>query len=532
MKPNWERRLIPKWRSSNITSTLPESLPVFKDIESDFCILTQDDRNYILSILKEWKDNKSIGGAANILNFGHDVNIHPLIEEPATYIIDHSESVPSHLLDFANKILNIKQEITNYNPVNENQLHSDAILLKRKISNNPKDAIALVDLARIYTSLGQNKKAERAILTAVSLYPNHRFILRSASRFFIHNNDAEHSLYLLNRSSRTKFDPWLMASHISISAILEKPQKLIKQVKELIKSESFHPIHMSELCCSLATVQIIDGNNKEARRNFNKALNSPNDNTIAQAIWTVQNHKIPITMKPEWFIDPFRAEAKYYNFDLLGNFEDALEAAQEWQHDEPFSINPAIAVVYSASLLEKYQFAENIAKQALILHHDDFNLQNNLVFTLAAQNKIEEASNLLINILHQEQRLEKISPQSIANLGMIYYRSGDIENGEKMYRSAIDRYEKENDSLRKAIAISFLAKEATIAKAPNAENLLVEAISFVSQVDAKPAEKVLSSINGVVINSNTPSLIKPLKWKWDKERNLLIIQNNKPFKDS
>ncbi len=532
MLPNWKRRLIPKWRDSSITSKLSESLPVFKENAFIYDFFSSDNQNYVLSVLEEWRDNKSIGGAANLLSFGHVTKLHSLIKEPAEYIVEYSEYVPNHLLMLANKILGVNQEISKYeyNRDQTQKFYADASFLKKKITTNPQDAIALVDLARIYSSLGQNKKAERAILTAVHLYPDHRFILRSASRFFVHNNDVEQSLYLLNRTGRTKCDPWLMAAHISMSVILEKPQKLIKKVKEIIQAERYPPIHMSELCGSLATVQIIDGNNKEARRNFNKALISPNDNTIAQAVWMSQYYKIQITTRPEWFIDPLSSEARYYNCNLLGDFEGALEAALDWQYDEPFSSNPAIASVYTASILEKYEDAEKYARQALILHPDDINLKDNLVFALAAQNKIEDAENLLKNVIHYEQQHTTISPQSIANLGMILFRSSEFVDGEKMYRTAIGLYEKEQDSFGKAIAISYLAREATIAKAPNAECLQAEAIKFVKQVDSKPAEKILSSINVVVINNIATSLRKPMKWRYDKERNILIISKNSPFR--
>jgi len=533
MLPSWRRRLIPKWRDSSITSKLPESLPVSKKNTVDYDFSSIDNQNYVLKILEEWRENKSIGGAANLLSFGHVDKLHPLIREPAEYILKSKQYIPGHLLNLANRISGINQEIVKKkrNPEQTQKFYVDAALLKKKINTNPQDAISLVDLARIYSSLGQNKKAERAILTAVNLYPDHRFILRSASRFFIHNNDAEQSLYLLNKSERTRNDPWLMAAQISISVILEKPQRLIKKAKEIINSQSYSSVHMSELCGSLATIQIIDGNNKDARRNFNKALAVPNDNTIAQAIWVSQYYKMQITTKAEWFSDPLSSEAKYYNYDLLGDFEGALDAALEWQYDEPFSINPAIAAVYMASILEKYEDSEKYAKRALLLHHDDINLMNNLVFALAAQNKIKEAENILGTVIRHEQHIGKVSPQSIANLGMILYRNSDFIEGEKMYRTAIELYEKEQDSFRKAMAISFLAKEATIAKASNAECLRAEAKSFVKKTSSKPAEKVLSTIEGIDLIDRAPSLIKPIKWKYDKERNIIILPKSKPFRE-
>ena len=534
MLPNWKRRLIPKWRDSKITAKLPEALPIVKKYGRVYNFLSGDNQQNIKILTEEWRNNKSLGGAANLLSFGHVTKLHPLLVEPAQYIVDRSQHVPQHLCKFAQVIIgkNVDKISPQLIVEQTQQFYHYASLLKQRLLTNPRDAITLVDLARIYSSLGQNNKAKRAIITAVSLYPDHRFILRSASRFFIHNDETERALYILNQSERTKHDPWLMATHISISTILERPQKLIRKVKTLIKLGNMNPIHMSELCGSLGTVQMIDGNNKEARRNFNKALTLPNDNTVAQAVWMAQYYDLTITTKKDWFLDPISSEARYYQCDLLGDFEAALIAALEWHLDEPFSSYPAIAAVYTASILEKYEDAEKYARSALQLHHNDTNLKGNLVFTLAAQNKIELAESLLLEVIHIERQQDgDISPQSIANLGMLMYRTGDFVEGEKLYRAAIEWYGKKQDFFRKSIAMAFLAKEATLANAPNADNLKKEAMDILKQSHSKSAEKILASFNCINLMNNKLPLIKPTKWRYDKDRNLIILPNRLPFSE-
>ena len=51
--------------------------------------------------------------------------------------------------------------------------------------------IVWVELARLYIMHDQVEKAERALLTALHLAPDNRFVLRSATRFFIHTDQFE-----------------------------------------------------------------------------------------------------------------------------------------------------------------------------------------------------------------------------------------------------------------------------------------------------------------------------------------------------
>ncbi len=98
------------------------------------------------------------------------------------------------------------------------------------IRANIYDALAWLDLAFYQTMENHVDKAKRSMLVAMQLAPENRFVLRCASRFFLHLNDPDHARDILIRSEGIKTDPWLMAAEISMSAIAGKGPKSAKSL--------------------------------------------------------------------------------------------------------------------------------------------------------------------------------------------------------------------------------------------------------------------------------------------------------------
>lgn len=86
-------------------------------------------------------------------------------------------------------------------------IYSDISRIHHHLNANPRDAYAWVDMARLYTSLGQFEKARQAINTARGIAPEDRFVLRAATRFFVHAGDAEIAERMLNGARATRHDP-------------------------------------------------------------------------------------------------------------------------------------------------------------------------------------------------------------------------------------------------------------------------------------------------------------------------------------
>lgn len=528
----WERNVIPKWRRSSVAAMLPETRPT---IASNKAIndskVNLDTLSYELAL---WKQNKSIGVAADLLNFGHIKDANELLEEPASFVLASKDELPSRLILLAKKILNESHIALDVIPpplVSPDKIFTEIAYLKKRLVQNPRDAITLVDLARLYATLGQKEKADKAISVATSIFPDHRFILRSATRHWIHVGEPERGLYLLRKTERTKTDPWLLASELAVESVLKKSPKRWNLAKSILASEKFESMHIAELASASASIFLQDGKIKDAKRLFNIALLDPNDNAIAQAIWASKFFNINIKTKEEWFEGFFSAEANFYKRQSELDFNGAINAAIDWFYSEPFSLRPLRAATYAACIIEKFEDAEKYAKLGLNIDKSDIELANNLVYAFVGQGKMNEAIALLQEVyVREKNETGTSSGHTIANFALISNRFGNTQEGEKLYRLAISLLQDNNLSESKAVATATMAKEAKLANAPNSTQLLAEAKEVALATNASGAIKILEILTNTNLVEAKKLDVQIPKWLHDKSSNILRVSSDKPFK--
>ena len=271
MSVDWDRRVIPIWRNSSLSSTLPETQPLIKSGGAN-----RNNNNLDLYRVKKslstWDKDKTIGGAADLLNFSHITSFRETLTAPAEYIIKEARNVPETLRIIAHSILNpdspsvevIKENIHE----NFDVFRAEASSIKSRLLLDPKNSIALIDLARVYAAQGQKDKAELAVMKALYLTPNHRFVVRSAARFLLHIGEPEKAAYYVGKVQSLPSDPWLLATHIALDTILNKTPRLLKKSLEIIKSNNLSPLQVTELASSVATFEAFKGDFKSAKRNF------------------------------------------------------------------------------------------------------------------------------------------------------------------------------------------------------------------------------------------------------------------------
>ena len=533
MHNKWDRRVIPKWRASEVAADLPESKPLNE--RANRHSLLPFDPDVVANLVKEWNAHPTIGVAADILNFSHVPEALPLIRGIAEQIAAYKDSVPIPLSRVAQRIVGLSDDIQTAVPDDTSHkmisYYQSARRLKQKLRIDPRNAIALVDIGLVYAALGQDAKALKAVLLASSLYQNHRFVLRSAARLLVHINDAERALYLLNRASRTLDDPWLLAPLISVTAILKKPQKHLRRAHSLFLSRTLAPVHLSELGGAIATLQVLSGDAKGAKKTFTAALVAPNDNTVAQAMWASEHFSIPITPREEWFNNQFSCEARYYQRHANADFEGAMKAAIHWFKDEPFSTRPMKAASFISGILGDYIQSAEYAKEGLRLDKDDIELRNNLIFALASQNQIKEASTLLQNVIHAERKRDGgLSGHSLANIGMLFYRTGELPEAEEYYRKAILYFKKSDNQHLHKLAIAFMAREAFLAMAPNASALVSEATEANNSIACAAGQKILSLLKGAKsLDRKESAISRQPKVVYDRATNTLFVKKPDPF---
>src|SRR5262249_3826120 len=142
-----------------------------------------------------------------------------------------------------------------------------------------------VDLAWVYTALGQRDPARRAMEMALRLGPINRFVARAHARFSVHLNDFDRARAFLNSDQVSLDDPWMLSAEIAVATLQGQSSRHVKRARKVVESGRLHASHVSELACALASLAISAGKPKEARRLLRLALEAPTDNTLAHLEW-------------------------------------------------------------------------------------------------------------------------------------------------------------------------------------------------------------------------------------------------------
>ena len=144
--------------------------------------------------------------------------------------------------------------------------------------------------------MGQNDKARMAMLVALSLSNGNRFILRAASRCFMHINEPDIALDILNRSGLCDFDPWITSAEIAISDGFGLKSRCLGKSKHIISDNTITQFSRSELAAGLATIELKAGALKKAKKLMRQAIIAPTENALAQVEWLSRQIKQSIPL--------------------------------------------------------------------------------------------------------------------------------------------------------------------------------------------------------------------------------------------
>jgi tetratricopeptide (TPR) repeat protein len=333
----------------------------------------------------------------------------------------------------------------------------------------PGDAITWVDLAREYSALGQQHPARKALRTALALSPGNRFVLRSASRFFLHAGDPEEAHSVLRRAQRTRRDPWLLAAEIVAAQASSKTSRWITQARDMVRGGKHHPRHISELAGALGTLEYWSGQRRAVRRMFRHALVDPTENLVAQAGW-VSRHMKGFEVPQEAFAVPRAYEAAAWEAAVTGHFDQAVNKAWEWFSDEPFATRPALFGSWVAGVAQgDYETSIDLAQAGRLANPSDPGLMAQLIYAYGSLGRVEEAAALL-DQLPTAIRKSPLPHDAVewdilmmADRGLIAFRSERIAEGRELYEKAV-ALAKEHD-LRHHMGSALLhwSREETLA---------------------------------------------------------------------
>lgn len=494
---NSKRRIVPRWHSFRVALISGELDP----LEISHIDRTVTDE-YLSKKKEEWENNRELLFATDFVGAAYVLGHEDIALDAAQFIIDSSDVASTTAISLAKKLLNLEESQLEKLPFEGDtpdiQLYKQINLLKKRRNDQPRSVFVWSDLARLYTILGLREQANNAMRTALILAPENRYVIRSAARLYLHLNDPESAHRMIASTRHINDDPWLLASEIAISSVLEKTSKYIKTGLGIIDKEAYAPFHLSELTSALASVELWNGSNKKAKRLFNRSLVSANENAIAQAAWA--SSYISIDGLSELMK---RTQSAYEAIALIGYFRGdwavSLDASYSWKLEEPFSRRPYTHISFILSeMYEEYSKSEEILTSALRIIPKDPTLLNNLAFVLIHQGKTEAAKRALDSInISQSPLTTKIC--ILATIGLLNYRLGYVIEGREYYNRAISQASSQSLLQLKYRAMLYQAREELLANGLAAEHYRKRAIEQSRKLNAPELNTLITRLSAVKV---------------------------------
>lgn len=446
--------MVPRWRPWRVTGTLGElAVPTSRS--------ELEPTNVIPALFNNLERNQSVGRKAEILSVATSIKeMSNEVENLAEEIVSGKDYRSSLLKELAQNILD--GESTG------KAFHVEAIdsrkriaRLKEVLGREPRNAVRWTDLAREYVSLGQLAKAEKAINVSLALAPDDRFILRSASVYYVQVGDLEHAVDLLGAAAPLTSDPWLLAPFIGISHLGGIKIRRHREAVRMLQSGDFSDRHLAELSAAIGTLEVYSGSGRRGRQYLRQSLQKPTENSLAQVEWVTWNTQ----ERPSEFIVPIDVprpfEAQTLRAEHDHRWPDAVQNARCWLEDQPFSLDAAVCGSFYACEAEDWQAAEEFAERGLRANPEDPTLLNNLAFALIGARNLEGAARAL-----QHARPVGLSSLDRAYLaateGLLFFRNGLSELGRTRYHEAIEIFSRSKKFDEVAKAALMLAREELI----------------------------------------------------------------------
>lgn len=469
-----DRRVVPRWRPWREAVSIGDICPVtVKRVHREPHLEDLHQTRF------DWEKNRSLPFAADFLGAAFALSQGSMAIDAADFILASKQPSNKALRTLASLVLSDQtaDEQVMAEPVLPNTDTSRRRIraIRSDLHNFPRNPLALMDLAREYVGLGQPWAAIKPVREALALAPASRFVLRSASRFFLHHNDNEQAHDILRKAERTRKDPWLVSAEIAVASAAGRRSSLVKLGKQFVESKNLHPSHISELASALGTLELEAGNVRLMKKLFRKALEKPTENSLAQAAW-VSRRVGNLGFAPSVLDTPRSYEAGAWTNFMGAHWKNSLAAAELWLCDEPFAKRPTLFGSWVAlTTAPDYIKAERIARHGLNTHQDDFLLLNNLTVALAYQGKHREALQCFNRIPHAEGG-GPYRATYLATNGLLRFRLGAPDEGRRLYRMAVDDAKHKKSTQSAVWALLHFAREEYRLTSPKGDELVKEAL--------------------------------------------------------
>lgn len=501
-----KRRILPRWRLSQEAGQNPDFLPAARPA------MPKAPVDFGVGRAAEvFLSDASVGSAAELLSTATLAGDDQQARVAAEFIVAHADTAPATLAHSARAWLAGRAPAAP-----SPQVINDVARIRALLSVEPRNPMLWSDLARHFASRGSRERASRCMQTALALAPNHRWMLRTAARFFAHVGDPGRAHKLLATHPLTRKDPWLQAAELACAQIAGRPPRYWRQARDVMQAKLFQPLHTSELATAIGMMELESGAHKAARKYVQLGLLAPTENTLAQVLWAREwRHLKDVFELDRPLQDSTNAyEAQYVSRMTAGDLLGARYAAQAWSLDEPFAARPCCALAYVASLLDDH--ATTLAMHDRVRRldgHVDTTLELNVLFSrlsmmsraeIGQQLDTERTTRLLADMAERDA---SNSYHAAANLGLLLYRAGDTAGAGQAYRMAVEGARKLHNLHAAAMAAIFGAREAVLAGDPQASLMLAEATQLSAQANFPVATFYLKKVEALAANPEDAAVI-------------------------
>lgn len=541
MKSNLpKRRLIPKWRQTKATfataEAAPKSPPSVGEAKAMKLAPDSFDAETFDGIVELWQTHREPGVLGDILSFSAFPDLQERILGIGRQALASGAPVTSSqrfviagLADPSTTEDDIENRLEGP-PSNEVVMpYRGAIRrLRELLRTSPDDAIALMDYAQLQAAIGCNETAERSLLAARDLMPDSRIVLRSLARFYVHKGDYDQAHALIRRHTRTQRDPWLLASEIALADAAGTTSQFVGKARRLIvDSGKAAAASHTELAGSLAQIELASGNLKKAREYQRLALLAPNDNVIAQAVDRELQFGIALNTPAIARAIETSSEARVLRAWTAQEPEAVERYALQWHDEEPFSSRPMSLLTTMYAYGRQTDQALRWIRTGLRADPSDRGLMVNLAFVHACAGATEEAHQAISKARRAHGM--KAEPFLRATEGLIAYRHGNFDDGDRLYGEAFEIFEK-HFAANGNVTTYCLLSQAVAAiehRHPGAHAIVARAIAAGKakpSFDAKMMLKIVARSNAEVPKpdkTEAPAARLASQWVYDPAANTL-----------
>jgi tetratricopeptide (TPR) repeat protein len=451
-QPDPDRRLLPRFRASQAAVSSGD-LRSFEPAKNPEFPASPDFEQLKL----RWAGEKTAELAGELVCSGVILGQNPQSLEAAEFVLARIDAFAPELIRAATALVKNFPEIE-YNDTlaTTASTHLRIAALKRRLAEDPHNAIVWMDRAQLHTTLGQLEAAKRAVRMSVLLAPDNRFVLRAASRFYVRANDKVQGLHLLRTSRALKTDPWLMAAEIALSTVVHQPPSSFRRARAILLADDIDPWHTAELNGAFGTLAVDDRGVGKPSHFFRQSLRHPTENAIAQAQWFSNSHKT-FEVPAQLLAQRMSFEAQALKAQVEKRWNDVITACRGWSTMDPTATRPLTLGSYIAEIaLHNGRIALQFTDRWVTMEPTSSMAWNNHAVALAYAGVIEEARAALAKVVRSNDAAD---PVYLATQGLIEYRNGNPDAGRRLYIEAAEHDRSKGDRALRALIIWHLLRE-------------------------------------------------------------------------